>query len=77
MDSIGIALRNCFYHELMSGKFVIDTPKSFAEYADKEVKGITSLYLLAKDALIKPDSIEASPRIKYALQNHLIKWFFD
>ena len=61
----------------MSGKCVIDIPKPFAKYADKAVKGITSLYLTAQDVLIEPDDIEASPRIKDTLQIHMIKRFFD
>ena len=61
----------------MSGKCVIDTPKPFAKHADKSVKGITSLYLSEEDILIKPDGIEASPKIKETPQVHMIKLFFD
>ena len=61
----------------MSGKCVIDIPKPFAKYANKAVKGITSLYITAQDVLIEPDDIEASPRIKDKLQIDLSKQFFD
>ena len=61
----------------MPGKCVIDTPKPFAEHADKAVKGTTSLYLLAEDVLIESDDIEASSRIKNTLQIHIITRFFD
>ena len=40
-------------------------------------KGVTSLYLPAKVVLLEPDDSEASPRIKNALQIHMIKQFFD
>ena len=41
----------------MFSKSVIDTPKPFAEYSDRAVKGITSLYLPApaENVLIEPD----------------------
>ena len=61
----------------MSGKTVIDTPKPFAEHADKAVKGITSLYLSAEEVLIEPDDIEVSPRIEDIIQIHMIIRFFD
>ena len=61
----------------MSGKSVIDTPKQFAQHANKEVKSITSGYLPAEDVLIEPEDIQASLRIKYTLQIHMIKRFFD
>ena len=61
----------------MSGKSVIDTPKQLAQHANKEVKGITSGYLPAEDVLIEPEDIQASLRIKYTLQIHMIKRFFD
>ena len=61
----------------MSGKYVIDTLKQFAEHADRAVKSITSLYLSAEDVLIEPDDIEASPRIKDTPQIFMIKQFFN
>ena len=65
------------YHDVMSGKCVIDTSKPFAGRADKVGKGITSLYLPAEDVLIEPDDIDTSPRIKHTLQIRMIKPFFD
>ena len=59
----------------MSGKTVIDTPKPFAEHADKAVKGITSLYLSTEEVLIEPDDIEVSPRIEDIIQIHM--WIND
>ena len=77
MDGIGRTIKNCVYRDVMSGKCVIDTPKEFAEHAEKVVKGITSLYLPAEDVLVEPDDIEVSPRIHETLQVHMVKRRFD
>ena len=44
MDGIGRTLKILFYREVMPGKFVFNTFKQFAEYAEGSVKGIASLY---------------------------------
>ena len=77
MDEIGGTLKNCVYRDLMSGKCVIDMPKEFAEYAEKAVQGITSLYLPSQDVLVKPGDIDVSPKIHETLQVHMVKRFFD
>ena len=61
MDGIGRTLKNCVYRDVMSGKYVIDNPKLFAE---KSIESITSLYLPADEVLIEPDDIEESLKIK-------------
>ena len=57
MCGIGGTLKNSVYRNIMFSKSVIDTPKPFAEYSDRAVKGITSLYLPApaENVLIEPD----------------------
>ena len=77
MHRIGGTIKNCVYRDAMSGKCVIDTPKEFAEHAEKVVKCITSLYLPADDVLVEPDDIEVSPRIHETLQVHMVKRRFD
>ena len=77
MDSIGGTQKNLVYRDVMSAKCVIDTPKQFAEYTGRSVKGITSLFLPIEEVLKKPKDIESSPRIKYTLQIHMVKRFFD
>ena len=72
MDGIGGSLKNSVYRDVIPGKCVIDTPKQFAEYAERSVKGITSLHLLKE-----PEDIESSPRITDTLQIHMVKIFFD
>ena len=61
----------------MSGKYLIDTPKQFAEYTERSVKGITSLFLPIEEILKEPKDIESSPRITYTLQIHMVKRLFD
>ena len=68
MDGIGGTLKNCVYRNVMSGKCVIDTPKEFAEYSKKAVKGITSLYLPSEDVLVDPGDTKVSS--KYTPSSH-------
>ena len=77
MDRIRGTIKNCVDRDVMSEKCVIDTPKEFAEHAEKVVRGITSLYLPAEDVLVEPDEIEVSPRIHETLQVHIVKRCFD
>ena len=77
MDGIGGTLKNCVYRDVMSGKCVIDTPKEFPKYAEKAVKGITSLYLPSEDVLVEPGDIEISLKIHETLQVYMVKRFFD
>ena len=77
MDGIGGTLKNCVYRDVMLGKCVIDRPKEFVEYAEKTVKGITSLYPPSEDVLVEPGDIEVSPKIHETLKVHIVKRFFD
>ena len=77
MDGIGGTLRNSVYHDVMSEKCIIGTPKQFAEYAERSVNGITSLYLPTEEVLKEPEDIESTRRIAATLQIHVVKRFFD
>ena len=77
MDGIGGTLRNSVYHDVVSEKCIIGTPKQFAEYAERSVNGITSLYLPTEEVLKEPEDIESSRRIAATLQIHVVKRFFD
>ena len=61
----------------MSGKCVVNTPKQFAEYEERSVKGIAFLYLPTEEVLKEPDNIESSPSITGTLQIHMVKIIFD
>ena len=41
INGTGGTLKDCVYHDVMSGKCVIDIPKPFAEHVDETVKRIT------------------------------------
>ena len=43
MDGIGGTLKNAVYHDVKSGRAIINDAKEFAEYADKTIKKISSL----------------------------------
>ena len=43
MDEAGKAMKSPIYRNVMSGIYVIDAPKEFAEYADRTIKGTTSI----------------------------------
>ena len=45
MDGIGGSLKNAVYRDVKSGKAIINDAKEFAEYADKTIKQISSLYM--------------------------------
>ena len=43
MDEIVGTLKNAVYRDVKSGKAIINDPKELTEYADKTIKGISSL----------------------------------
>ena len=59
MDGIGGALTNCIYRDVMSGKYVTDTPQQLADHADKTITGTTSLYLPEEEVLVEPEDSSA------------------
>ena len=77
MDGIGGTLKNSIYRDVMSGKCVIETPKQFAEYAEKSIKGLTSLYLPANEVMTEPDGTDLAPKIPETLQVHMLKRLFN
>ena len=76
IDVIGGTSKNGVYRDAMSEKYLIDTPKPFAEHVNKAAKGITSLCLPAEDVLIEPGDIEVSLIIKGIFQIHMIERYF-
>ena len=76
MKGIGGTLKNSVYRDVISEKCVIDTPTQFVQYAERSVKGITSLYLPTEEVLKELEDIENSPKIKDTLQIHMVKRYF-
>ena len=76
MKGIGGTLKNSVYRDVISEKCVIDTPTQFVQYAERSVKGITSLYLPTEEVLKELEDIENSPKITDTLQIHMVKRYF-
>ena len=55
-----------------SKKCVINGAKDFAEYANKIIDGISSLYLAENDIVAEPQDIKTSPKIPKALKVHKV-----
>ena len=63
MDRIGGTLKNAVYRDVKSGKAIIKDAKEFAEYADKAIKGISSLYMSSDDVIVEQEEIKTAPKI--------------
>ena len=70
MDRIGGTLRNAAYRDVKSGKAIIKDGKEFAEYADKAIKGISSLYMSSDDVIVEQEEIKTAPKIPETLKIH-------
>ena len=70
MDRIGGTLKNAVYHDVKSGKTIINDVKEFAELADKTIKGISSLCILSDDVIIEQEEIKTAPKIPETLKIH-------
>ena len=70
MDGIGGTLKNAVYPDVKSGKAIINDAKKFAEYADKTIKGISSLYVLSDDVIVQQEEIKTAPKISETLKIH-------
>ena len=45
MDGIGGTIKNKVYHDVISNKCLSKNAKDFAEYANKTLNGISSIYM--------------------------------
>ena len=70
MDGIGGTLKNAVYRDVKSGKTIINDVKEFAELADKNIKGISSLCILSDDVIIEQEEIKTGPKIPETLKLH-------
>ena len=60
---MGGAMKNKVYRDVMSNKCMIKNAKDFAEYANKTISGITSIYMPMYELLTEPDNVET--RLKF------------
>ena len=72
MDGIGGTVKNKVFRDVKSGKVKITCAESFAEYADKAVNGIRSIYLAKHEILKEPSNIENAPKIYGTLEVHMV-----
>ena len=70
MDRISGTLKNAVYRDVKSGKAIIKDAKEFAEYADKAIKGISSLYMSSDDVIVEQEEIKTAPKIPEILKIH-------
>ena len=77
MDGIGGTIKNKVYRYVMSNKCLIKNGKDFAEYANKTINGITSIYMPINDLLTQPDNIENAPKIPETLSIHKVTRSFN
>ena len=77
MDGTGETIKNKVYRDVMPYKCLIKNAKDFAEYANKIINGITSIYMPINDLLTEPDNIENAPKIPETLSIHKVTRSFN
>ena len=74
VDGIG-TLKKAAYRDVKSGKAIINDAKEFAEYADKTIKGISSLYMSSDDPIhgqsyLSPSLLECKHMIQQVIDGY-------
>ena len=72
---MGGTIKNKVYQDAMSNKYMIKNEKDFAEYANKTISGITSIYMPMYELLTEPDNIENALKILETLSIHKVTKF--
>ena len=70
MDGTGCTLKNSVCRDVKSEKAIINDAKEFAEYVDKKIKGMSSLYMSSEDVIVEQEEIKTSPKISETLKIH-------
>ena len=65
------------YRKVMSNKSLIKNAKDFAEYANKTINSITSIYMPTNELLTQPNNIENDPRIPETFSIHKVTRSFN
>ena len=74
---MGGAIKSKAYRDVMPNKCMIKNAKDFAEYANKTISGITSIYMPISELLMEPDNIEYAPKIPETLSIHKVTRSFN
>ena len=77
MDGTGETIKNKVYRDVMPYKCLIKNAKDFAEYANKTISGITSIYMPINELLTEPDNTENAPKIPETLSIHKVTRSFN
>ena len=77
MDGIGGTIKNKVFRDVMSNKCLIKNAKDFAEYANKTINGITSIYIPINGLLTEPDNIDNASKIPETLSIHKVTRSFN
>ena len=72
MDGVGWTIKNVVFRDVKSGKCTNNTPKEFAEYANKRLNSITTLYLPESELYVELKEVASAPKIAHTLQIHKI-----
>ena len=71
MDGVGGTIKNAVYRDAKSGKVTINSAKEFAEYVNKTITGISSLYMPITQVIKEPKDINEAPKIPKTLKIHI------
>ena len=74
---MGGTVKNKVSRDSVSNKYMIKNAKDFAEYANKTINGITSIYMPVYELLTEPDNIENAPKIPETLSIHKVARSFN
>ena len=74
---MGGTIKNKVYRDAMSNKYMIKNAKDFAEYTNKTISSITSIYMPMYELLTEPDNIENAPKIPETLSIHKMTRSFN
>ena len=72
MDGIGSTIKNLIYRKVLPEDVVIDTPKKFAEFANK-ISSVDCLSLSKEQLLKEPEEVVKAAPIPTILKIHKVK----
>ena len=77
MDGVGGTVKNVMFLDVKSGKCTITSPEEFAEFANKRLESITTLYLPRCELFVEPSEVSKAPKIAQTLQVHKVVRHFS
>ena len=76
MDGIGGTVKNLVYHKVLSGDVVINTPKEFADFANR-IANVDCLFLEDAEMVTEPEDVTKASPIPSTLKIHKVKRVAD